>query len=57
MDDEISYAISIGEGTLLAYGTSILDDMPVDVDGIHDELEANKDRFLIIIGPADGTGQ
>ena len=53
-DIEMDYAVSIGEGTLLAYGKL---DMTVGPPMDDEVIEQHKDTFTVILGPAIGTGE
>lgn len=55
MDEtKFDFAVSIGEGTLLAYGsTDLMDAPPLS----YELLERYRESFTIILGPAIGTGE
>jgi hypothetical protein len=57
----LSFAISAGEGTLLAYGTVDQDTFAGVVGALEQEYEERgedpSDHLTAIIGPEDGTGE
>ena len=58
---ELSFAVSAGEGTLLAYGTGTANDLDGILGSIDYSYEAQgedmSDHVTVICGPADGTGE